>query len=220
MQLARSPVRFVYPNPPTLSAAYVGLVRNSPNPEAAKKFVNYLLSQEGQALLFHKNVGRLPIRSDVYKQAPESYPNPFSDEIFKKSRVVDLNISKQRYRLVNTLFDKLITFNLNDLKTAVKSIQCVEQVLFSQTNEEAEELLKLAEEALAWVPFDEMLLDDEDYLQAFEQESLPTWSEETVAEEGISHTPDRWSHKASIQYKKAKGLANQALKLMGKECQQ
>ncbi len=40
--------------------------------EIAKAFVNFVLSAEGQAVLLHDNIKRMPIRSDAFDKAPDS----------------------------------------------------------------------------------------------------------------------------------------------------
>lgn len=219
MQTARLPVRFIYPEHPTLSAAYIGILKDAPNQEAAKKFIDYLLSRDGQTLLLHQDISRLPIRSDIYKQIPSGYPNPFTDELLKDNKKFDFEVSRQRYSLINVLFDKMITFNFNELKAAVKSIQCLEQALPGHKHPSAEQLLERAIAALSWVPFDEMELEDEDYGLAFEESAaLPKWDEATIAEEGIAYDPARWSIQFWANYQQAKILADQGLKLIDKVC--
>jgi ABC-type Fe3+ transport system substrate-binding protein len=54
------PVDFVYPSLTSVVPASVGIVKNAPNMENAKAFVNYLLSEPGQMVLFSPEIGRLP----------------------------------------------------------------------------------------------------------------------------------------------------------------
>ncbi|MDR1709735.1 MAG: ABC transporter substrate-binding protein [Candidatus Accumulibacter sp.] len=64
LQLVYPPEMLVVPSP-------VAIFKNSPNVEAAKKFVDFLLSQEGQSIIVAD--GTLPVRSDVplkHKQLP------------------------------------------------------------------------------------------------------------------------------------------------------
>jgi len=72
------PVDFVYPSLTSVVPASVGIVKGGPNPENARAFVNYLLSDEGQMLLFSKEIARLPVVPDLYAKAPAGYPNPFT----------------------------------------------------------------------------------------------------------------------------------------------
>ncbi|MDR2614140.1 MAG: ABC transporter substrate-binding protein [Candidatus Accumulibacter sp.] len=66
LQLVYPPEMLVVPSP-------VAIFKNSPNAEAAKKFVDFLLSKEGQSIIVED--GTLPVRADVkiperFKQLP------------------------------------------------------------------------------------------------------------------------------------------------------
>ena len=69
---AGSPVAVVYPEEgvPAITEP-VGIVKGTPNREAAEAFVDFLLSQEGQELA--AEMGYLPLRDDV--TAPEGFPD-------------------------------------------------------------------------------------------------------------------------------------------------
>jgi iron(III) transport system substrate-binding protein len=59
------PVKIIYPEDGTTAAPDgLALVKNGPNAEAAKKFIDWALSQETQDFLVEK-MGRRPVRSDV-----------------------------------------------------------------------------------------------------------------------------------------------------------
>ncbi len=73
------PVEFVYPTVTTLVPANVAIVKNAPHPNAAKAFVDFLLSTEGQEILLDPKIRRLPINPDTYAKAPADFPNPFKD---------------------------------------------------------------------------------------------------------------------------------------------
>lgn len=74
---AGAPVGVVYPEEgvPAITEP-VGIVRGNNNPEAARAFVDFLLSQEGQQLA--ADMGYLPLREDV--SAPAGFP-PLADII-------------------------------------------------------------------------------------------------------------------------------------------
>jgi iron(III) transport system substrate-binding protein len=58
-----APLRLVYPQEILVAPGPVAIFRNSPNVEAAKKFVDFILSREGQTILARN--GTLPVRADV-----------------------------------------------------------------------------------------------------------------------------------------------------------
>lgn len=116
------PVEFHYPTVTALVPANVGIVKDAPNREAAAAFVDFLLSEEGQALLLDKKIQRLPVNPAAYASTPEGFPNPFTGE--KLGTVdFDLDLSKSRYNVVNSLFDVMITYRLDELREATEAIQ-------------------------------------------------------------------------------------------------
>ncbi|HEY6368580.1 MAG TPA: extracellular solute-binding protein, partial [Candidatus Binatia bacterium] len=75
------PVEFVYPSLTSVVPASVGIVKGGPNPDNARAFVNYLLSEAGQTVLFLPEIARLPVIPELYAQAPKDYPNPFKKSL-------------------------------------------------------------------------------------------------------------------------------------------
>ena len=68
------PIGFAYPSLTSVVPASVGAIKGGPNPENARAFIEYLLSDEGQLRLFSPEIGRLPVIPDLYARAPASYP--------------------------------------------------------------------------------------------------------------------------------------------------
>jgi ABC-type Fe3+ transport system substrate-binding protein len=108
-----APVDFVYPDVASFLPASIAMVNRASNRAAATAFIAFLLSPEGQRLLFEPEIRRLPVRQDLYKEAPTDYPNPFDAAFVRKGIRFDKVISGTRYDLVNTLFDILITDRVN-----------------------------------------------------------------------------------------------------------
>src|SRR5207249_2277816 len=71
-------IDFAYPTLTAVVPASVAVIKNGPNPENARAFVQYLLSDEGQLKLFSPEIGRLPVVPALYARAPKGYPNPFT----------------------------------------------------------------------------------------------------------------------------------------------
>jgi iron(III) transport system substrate-binding protein len=78
LALAYPPEMLVIPSPITIFKA-------SPNVEAAKKFVDFVLSMEGQTII--ANEGTLPVRGDV--KVPERYKLPTVEDAVKRAMKVD-----------------------------------------------------------------------------------------------------------------------------------
>ena len=63
----------------------IAVFRNSPNVDAAKKFVDFVLSKDGQVII--ANEGTLPVRADV--KVPDRYKLPPVDEAMKRAMKID-----------------------------------------------------------------------------------------------------------------------------------
>lgn len=78
-------IALVYPPEMLVIPSPIAIFKGSPNAEAAKKFVDFLLSKEGQTII--ANEGTLPVRTDV--KTPEKYKLPPADEAIKRSIKAD-----------------------------------------------------------------------------------------------------------------------------------
>ncbi len=120
------PVDFIYPKMTTLVPANIAIVKNAPNRKAAAKFIEFLLSPKGQEVLLDPKIRRLPVNPKTYAKAPKGFPNPFKDKSIGAAVKFDLALSKNRYNVINSLFDVMITYRLSQLRSAVKAIQKAE----------------------------------------------------------------------------------------------
>ena len=78
LALVFPPEMLVIPSP-------IAIFKNSPNIEAAKKFVDYMLSKEGQTIV--ANEGTLPVRADV--TVPERFKLPPVQDAIKRAMKID-----------------------------------------------------------------------------------------------------------------------------------
>jgi ABC-type Fe3+ transport system substrate-binding protein len=92
---------FVYPPRTAYNPAQVAISAEAPHPEAAREFVDFVLSREGQALLLDPDVRRLPVRKEIYADHPEIGAQPFAAGNFAYSDA----LSRSRQGLVAALFD-------------------------------------------------------------------------------------------------------------------
>lgn len=149
------PVDFAYPTVTTLVPANIAIVKDAPSPKAAAAFIEFLLSVEGQELLLDPAIRRLPVNPDTYAKAPADFPNPFKDQSIGAAVKFDVELSKERYNIVNSLFDVMITYRREDLAKATIAIQKAEEALKGKSNSEAEELIKEARELISAMPISE-----------------------------------------------------------------
>ncbi|MBW2593830.1 MAG: extracellular solute-binding protein [Deltaproteobacteria bacterium] len=149
------PVEFVYPTVTTLVPANIAIVKAAPHPKAAAAFIEYLLSIEGQELLLDPGIRRLPVNPSTYAKAPKDFPNPFKDQSIGAAVKFDVGLSKDRYNIVNSLFDVMITYRREDLVKATEIIQKAEAALAGKSNPEAETLIKEARTLVTAMPISE-----------------------------------------------------------------
>ena len=197
------PVDFVYPSLTSVVPASVGIVKSAPNMDNAKVFVNYLLSEPGQMVLFSPEIGRLPVVPDLYAKGPKNYPNPFK----QKLGGVDFNdkLSSGRRDVVNSLYDHIITFRHKELRDAWGAIYRAEESVAKSKSAgvaQARSMLADARKAASQVPIDDKKASDKEVAGAFKSKSGLKAQLET-----------EWENAARANYAKATELANKAAAL-------
>jgi ABC-type Fe3+ transport system substrate-binding protein len=194
------PVEFAYPSLTSVVPASVGIVKGGPNPQEAKAFVNYLLSEAGQTVLFSPEIARLPVIPELYAKAPKDYPNPFK----KKLGGVEFNdeLSSGRRDVVNSLYDHVITFRHNELRAAWKSIYNAEEALAKSKSANAPQgksMIAEARKLATQAPINDKRASDKEITGAFKSKSGLKAQLET-----------EWENFARGNYSKAKELADKA----------
>jgi spermidine/putrescine-binding protein len=200
------PVEFVYPSVTTIVPANVGVIANAKNPKAAHSFVDFLLSDEGQQILLDPKIQRLPVRAATYDKAPAGYPNPFKDARLGAQLSFNADLSESRYELLNSLFDRLITFRLKELNAAWKAIHDAEKRLGAVPNPEAKRMLAEARRLATSLPLTEQEASDRTIAGAF-QEVKP--GQKVAGRQ--AEFEEKWDAFAVKNYAEAKALAEKAL---------
>jgi len=160
-KMTGEPVDFSYPDGTAFLPANIAVVKRCVNRKAARAFVEFVLSDQGQRLLLEPQISRLPVRHETYSFAPDGYPDPFSEELVAKGIGFDTELSRKRYHIVNELFDIMITYRLKALRRTWKAIHSAETALLAQPDPELEEKLKQARYLASLVPLSEKdALDD------------------------------------------------------------
>lgn len=206
------PVEFHYPSVTALVPANIAIVANAPNEEPAQKFIDFLLSGKGQALLFDPKIMRLPVNKNAYADAPEGLPNPFDGSIETKVKF-DSDVSEQRYNVVNSLFDVMITYRLGDLRSATAAVQAAERALADSGSENAE-ATKLIEEAKALLyelPITAEQASDPEFNRIF---TVKRKKADTKVEGRQAEIEQQWDAQVVENYRKATELAEQAEALL------
>ena len=191
------PVEFVYPSVTAIVPANIALISGAKNAEAGKRFIQYTLSDEGQALLLDKKISRLPVLPSLYAKAPVGYPNPFSGNIKAKVNF-DSDLSESRYYVVSSMFDQIITFRHKELIAATKAIHDAEKRLHGKASAQLDEARKLTFTS----PVTEAQMNDKVLLALFkaDKKDAATTAQKTKVEE-------EWAQKVKTNYAKAVELA-------------
>jgi ABC-type Fe3+ transport system substrate-binding protein len=197
------PVEFVYPTVTAIVPANVGIVANAKNLKAAEAFVEFLLSEEGQQILLDPKIQRLPVRLATYAKAPKGYPNPFTDARLSKGITFNSELSEKRYALLNSLFDRLITFRLKELTAAWKAIHEAEAKAKSA---EARKLIAQARKLATAIPITEKEAGDPSIAGAFR--SLKKGQKVAGRQ---AEFEEKWDAFVLKNYTEAKALAEKAL---------
>ena len=200
------PVEFVYPSVTTLVPANIGIIANAKNPKAAEAFVEFLLSDEGQQILLDPKIQRLPVRSATYAKAPAGYPNPFTDKSLGAKVKFDADLSETRYELLNSLFDRLITFRLKELNAAWKAIHEAEKKLGAGASADAKKLLAEARKLATSVPISANEASDPGIAGSFQEVKKGQKPAGRQAE-----FEEKWDSFAVKNYTEAKALAEKEL---------
>ena len=210
-QASGFPVEFNYPRVTTLVPANIAIVKNAPNQAAAAAFIEYLLSNEGQELLLDPKIRRLPVNPQTYAKAPADFPNPFKDKSIGAAVKFDLALSKNRYNVVNSLFDVMITYRLDDLRDATKAVQEAEAAAKGKSNSEAEALIKQARMLINEMPIDEAKAGQEEFAGIFKKKRKKATDKVTGRQAEVEQ---EWDSMVKANYAKAKELAEKAESLL------
>ncbi len=205
------PVDFLYPPLTTLVPANIAIVKNAPHPKAAAAFIEFLLSPEGQEVLLDPKIRRLPVNPATYAKAPEGFPNPFIDKSIGAAVKFDLQLSKSRYNVVNSLFDIMITYRLKDLRRAVAAIQKAEGKLKGTANAAAQKLIDEAKALVAKVPINAAEASEKGFNMVFKKKRKKATTKVTGRQAEVEQ---KWDTMVKANYAKATEMANKAASML------
>ena len=201
------PVDFVYPKVTTLVPANFAIVKNAPHPKLAAAFIEYVLSPAGQEVLLDPKIRRLPVNPKTYAKAPAGFPNPFKDKSIGSAVKFDLQLSKSRYNVINSLFDVMVTYRLENLVAATKAIQAAEAKQMGKSNIKAKGLIAEAKALVAKLPISEAKASEKGFNSIFKKKrkkkSVKTTGRQAEFEQA-------WDTEVKANYALAKKLADQA----------
>lgn len=205
------PVDFRYPTVTTLVPANIAIVKNAPNSEAAGAFIDFLLTPAGQELLLDPKIRRLPVNPATYAKAPAGFPNPFKDSSIGAAVKFDLNVSKNRYNLVNAMFDVMITYRLDDLRDATKAIQDAESAMKGKSDAKSAAMISEARALIAALPITEAQSFDKSFADIFTKKRKKASDTVTGRQAEVEK---EWDDFVVSNYAKAQSLAEDAMGML------
>ena len=200
------PVKFVYPEETVMLPANIAMIKGAQNPDEAARFIDFVISDEGQRFLFQPAISRLPVKPGIYKYAPPGFPNPFEGASKRDSLLFDSRLSRQRYHLVNALFDQLITYRLRELKEAWSLIHRAQKRLSPAASARLRASLEEARNLIFSIPVDENLSRNARVNSMFSRHK-PGFA----VSAGQSEFERKWRKDALARYARATRIAEQVL---------
>lgn len=198
------PVDFAYPAMTAVVPANIALIAGGKNTDEAKKFMAFSMSTEGQQLLFDPKISRLPILPYSSLKAPAGYPVP--QDVAKRAKVqFDADLSENRYQVVTSLFDQMVTFRLKELQAATRAIHDADKALKAKPNPKGSELLAQARSLAYTSLVGEANVKNEEFLALFRKNRR-----DVEVSKQLTGLEQMWATKARENYERARGLAQQA----------
>lgn len=150
------PLTLIYPSRTAFLPAYIAIVASAPHPTAAKAFTDFVLSREGQTLLFRREINRYPIRPDVYAQAAANTANPFTLPE-GATYIYNFDIGPARAPLISALFNTAIAARHEKLRALWRAIQTAEAKGITAATKEARALA-------GWMPISDADAANADFI--------------------------------------------------------
>ncbi|MES2613321.1 MAG: extracellular solute-binding protein [Pseudomonadota bacterium] len=198
------PVDFAYPAMTAVVPANIALIAGGKNTDEARKFMAFSMSTEGQQLLFDPKISRLPILPYSSLKAPAGYPVP--QDVAQRAKVqFDADLSENRYQVVTSLFDQMVTFRLKELQAATRAIHDADKALKAKPNAKGTELLQQARSLAYTSLVGESNVKNEEFLALFRKNRR-----DVEVSKQLTGLEQLWATKARENYERARGLAQQA----------
>ena len=208
-----APVEFAYPDETVFVPSSIALLNHAPQAELARRFIEFILSREGQRLLLSNDIGRLPIWPEAYLQrangeVPAFFPRPFSARQLGSHTMFDVQKSRLRYNLINSLFDVMITYRLEDLRAASQVIQATERklLLSSTARPVIAAAITRSLDLVNRVPINELSSNDPKFASKFKQKRK---TREDMIDGEQGEIERRWDAEVGGNYRQAMSIISQ-----------
>ncbi|WP_254368299.1 ABC transporter substrate-binding protein [Paracoccus sp. Z118] len=111
LALTRDDLHFRYGTPVTLIPARIASLQGGRHPESADKFVGFVLSEDGQRILLHPDIMRIPVDPRVQADAPQ-FSDTVKAALSSEQALYDPKLAASRYWQVNHLFEAFVARDL------------------------------------------------------------------------------------------------------------
>jgi phosphoglycerate transport regulatory protein PgtC len=195
-------IEFTYPELVGYSPAHVAILQASGNLDGARAFAAFTLSDEGQKLLFHPDIRKLPVKPLIYREKPPGCFDPFAASE-RVSYAYDNELGRARQELVSALFDAMITRHHKALKRMWSMLHRAEKAASGHPG--LKDVIMLA----TALPLDERQVDDPALHVIFS-------SRDADARTRVSEIEKQWDAQIGMQYAQAEAMAREILDNAGK----
>lgn len=160
------PVSFVYPTRTAFLPAHIAVAAATRRYEAAKAFVDFALSKQGQKLLMEADSSRHPARPDAYEGKARQIVDPFA--LPKGSFFpYDSEIGRRRPALISILFDLAVSAKHAETVALWRAIHEAEARLASAPDAEASVRVVEARRLAGAIPVSAAEAGDPAFLERF-----------------------------------------------------
>jgi phosphoglycerate transport regulatory protein PgtC len=178
-----APIEMIYPERTAFLPAHIAVAASTKHLAAARSFVDFALSGDGQKLMMERDSMRHPARPDAYKNAPAALVDPFELPV---STILDydMEIGRRRPPLITLLFDLAIVEGHEESAALWRAIHVAQR---RGAGGAVKSALEEAGKLLSFVPVSEREAKDSVFLGAFanrdavDPQKIAKWREEIAA---------------------------------------
>jgi phosphoglycerate transport regulatory protein PgtC len=209
---AADSVVFTLPKNAVFAPASIAIMADAANSEGAERFVDFVFSPSGQALLLRPDIARIPISPAARTSVLTAFDNGHGLRLSGPGHF-DAALSARRYEAVNILFDEMITLRRAQHVALWRRIHAAERLLPHGSSSEARDAIQRARDALESPPVAEIELNDAGLLRAIVRvpRGLPMTERQARWEKGLRDTLERNAALAATELARAEKVLSETI---------
>jgi len=151
-----APLTFSYPNYSGINPGHVAITASAPNLDGAKTFAEFVLSQQGQLILTHADIRKLPVLPSAYEKLDASYYRPF-EAAARGELDYDNDKGRNRLGVITSLFNQQLGYRHDEQVEVWKQIKSFEKIFSSKKSvaKKQQKIIAQARDILNVVPLSE-----------------------------------------------------------------